>query len=449
MIIRPQPGPQTELLQCTADIVFYGGEAGGGKSFGIGMDAARWLLTPGYKSLIVREAYDELMGPDGLFDIVSSITASWPGIKMVTAGSPQIGIPKLGSRIVFRHMQYEKTKKKHQGLQYATVYADEVTALTETQWWYLLSRMRTTCGIKAYARATCNPEPGWVADLLAWWIDQETGFAIPERSGVIRWMKRDPTSGIINWHDYPEPGSKSFTFIMAGLADNKYLGQDYADSLDLLDPVERARLKLANWKIVEAPGDHFQRSWCRWTTLEPDGVDWVRGWDKAATPDVKADWTCGVRFGRKKDGTFLLDLRSNERLQAGPDVVLETMARAAKQDGLKTTVGCWQDPGQAGVVDIGVTRKALSRYPFKSIVARKRKWEYWRPFTEAAKVGTVELLGPKGPNADAFLATLEGVPEGLHDDDFDAVALAYQLVHEVPKFSYRPARVDKRKHMLA
>ena len=69
MIIRPQLGPQTELLQCTADIVFYGGAPGGGKSFGIGMDAARWLLTPGYKSLIVRQHYSELMGPDGMFDI--------------------------------------------------------------------------------------------------------------------------------------------------------------------------------------------------------------------------------------------------------------------------------------------------------------------------------------------------------------------------------------------
>ena len=447
MIIRPQPGPQTELLQCTADIVFYGGAPGGGKSFGIGMDAARWLLTPGYKSLVVRQHYSELMGPDGMFDIIENLVSTWPGVKIVR-GEAEIRVPKIGSRIVFRHMQHEKSKKLQQGLQFATIYGDEVTALTESQWWFLGSRNRSLCGVTPYMRATCNPEPGWVADLLDWWID-DSGFAIPARSGVIRWMKRDPLTGGILWYDYPEEGTKSFTFIMASLEDNAFLGQDYADSLNLLDPVEYARLKLCNWKAVASPGDHFQQSWCRWTTLEPDGVDWVRGWDKAGTPDVKADWTSGVRFGRKKDGDFLLDMRSIERLQAGPDVVLETMARAAAQDGLRTTVGCWQDPAQAGKVDIMVTRKALSRYPFKSIVARKKKWEYWRPFTEAAKAGRIELLGPKGPNADAFLATLEGVPEGLHDDDFDAVSLAYQLVHEVPKVGYRPARVDKRRHMLA
>ena len=30
----------------------------------------------------------------------------------------------------------------------------------------------------------------WVATLIAWWIDQETGYPIAERSGVVRWVAR-------------------------------------------------------------------------------------------------------------------------------------------------------------------------------------------------------------------------------------------------------------------
>ena len=42
---------------------------------------------------------------------------------------------------------------------------------------------------KPYVRASCNPKPNsWVARLLEWWIDQDTGYPIPERDGVIRYM---------------------------------------------------------------------------------------------------------------------------------------------------------------------------------------------------------------------------------------------------------------------
>jgi len=33
--IRPQKGPQTQLMECEADICIFGGAAGGGKSFGL------------------------------------------------------------------------------------------------------------------------------------------------------------------------------------------------------------------------------------------------------------------------------------------------------------------------------------------------------------------------------------------------------------------------------
>lgn len=432
-------------------MVFYGGVAGGGKSWAAVADVMRWMGVPGYKALMVRRTFPELMGADGLFDIAVEMSKDVPGIRVVHGNKPEISIPAIGSRILFRHMQYEKSKKLHQGAQYAVISADEVTGLSDTQWWYLMSRNRSRCGVKPYMRAMCNPEPGWVADLLSWWIGSD-GLVLPERSGVIRWMRRDGDGEIV-WSDTKDHSSaKSFTFIMARLEDNKYLAEDgqYAATLDMLDRLEYERLALGNWHAMPRAGDYFQREWCDVIYEEPaEGVVWARGWDKAASEDPKADWTVGVRMGRVvKTGQYILDVRSVEREQLGPAGVLELMAETAEEDGIETMVGGWQDPAQAGKVDVAVTESALRKFHFRAIPASKSKLSYWKPFARAAKRGKITLLRRRNHrerNAGVFLGWLEaqGGTDVKHDDDMDAVAGAFQHVHNVGKLSYRTARPER------
>ncbi len=51
-------------------------------------------------------------------------------------------------------------------------------------------------------RATCNPDAdSWVASFIDWWIGDD-GYAIKERSGVMRWMVR--IGDDIVWADTPE-----------------------------------------------------------------------------------------------------------------------------------------------------------------------------------------------------------------------------------------------------
>ena len=67
----------------------------------------------------------------------------------------------------------------------------------------MLSRNRSTCGVRPYVRASCNPDSdSWVADFISWWWDPDTGYAIPERSGKIRYMAR--VNEKIVWGDTPE-----------------------------------------------------------------------------------------------------------------------------------------------------------------------------------------------------------------------------------------------------
>src|SRR5215471_12940336 len=124
----------------------------------------------------------------------------------------------------------------------------------------MVSRNRSTCGVKPYIRATCNPDAdSWVAEFLSWWIDQETGFPIPARAGLLRYYVR--LSDDILWADRPEelrrympqpedlpPGADpprpiSVTFIPAKVSDNPALlrvNPDYLVWLQSLPPRARA-----------------------------------------------------------------------------------------------------------------------------------------------------------------------------------------------------------------
>jgi len=92
--------------------------------------------------------------------------------------------PRAG-KIKFSHLQFETTVYDWQGAQIALICFDELTHFTAHQFFYIVSRNRSTCGVWPYIRATCNPDAdSWVASFLAWWLDPESGFPIPARAGV-------------------------------------------------------------------------------------------------------------------------------------------------------------------------------------------------------------------------------------------------------------------------
>jgi hypothetical protein len=79
-------------------------------------------------------------------------------------------------KIKFSHLRFDTTVYDWQGAQITLICFDELTHFTAHQFFYMVSN-RSTCGVRPYIRATCNPDAdSWVADFLAWWIDQETGL---------------------------------------------------------------------------------------------------------------------------------------------------------------------------------------------------------------------------------------------------------------------------------
>lgn len=441
--LRPHEGQQEKFLATSADIAIYGGEAGGGKTWALVFEAARWTDLPEYRAVAFRRTAPELVGGGGLWDEARKLYPLFGG-KPRESPNLDWAFPS-GARIEMRHLQHENDVHAHQGRQYALVLFDELTHFTERQFWYLVSRNRSTCGVRPYIRASCNPGPdSFVRRLIAWWIGDD-GLPISERDGVLRWFARDGDE--LLWGDSPEemraqhaaffaanPGVEplSLTFVHAGLEDNPTLMRadpGYRARLLVLPRVERLRLAEGNWDVRPAAGQYFRRSWFETVDCVPGRVvQTVRFWDKAATEphpgNTDPDWTVGAKVSRLDDGRFIIE--HLERFRATPGGVREGMRRLATSDGVRVAVGLWQDPGQAGVVDVEATVRELVGYRTKRVKAASDKLTYaevWSPLVEHHQV-----LVLAGSWNETFFGEAEAFPDGTHDDQIDAVSGAFQLL---------------------
>jgi hypothetical protein len=67
--VSAQPGPQTEFLRTSADICFYGGGAGGGKTVGLILEPLRYVnRVQGFTAVFFRRTTPQITNPGGLWD---------------------------------------------------------------------------------------------------------------------------------------------------------------------------------------------------------------------------------------------------------------------------------------------------------------------------------------------------------------------------------------------
>lgn len=437
--LRAQPGPQQALLSSAVDIAVYGGAAGGGKSFALLLEASRLATVPNSHGVIFRRNSTQLMGAGSIWEEACAIFSRIPGAK--SRQSPQLEwrFPN-GSILEFRHMQYESDRIAYQGKQYAFVGFDEATHFTEAQVWYLVSRMRSTSGLRPVMRLTCNPDPdSFIRKLIDWYIDKDTGLAIHERAGATRWMIRDGDQ--LHWgnsrrelreaHPHLVQQALSFTFIPSMLSDNPALVKadpDYAARLQLMPRVERERLLGANWNVRAVAGSYFRRSWFEVLDQLPPGepIMTVRAWDKASTEPHEGnkdpDWSRGVKASLWPGRIIVIE--HIEGLRATPGRVERAIVNCAKQDGHGCKVLLWQDPGQAGVGDVEHLTTALFGYWVISERAARDKEAYAGPVSAQAEHGHIKLL--RGSWNEEFLSEAEAFPtKGRHDDMIDALSRAF------------------------
>ncbi len=396
----------------------------------------------GYNAVLFRRSYPQVMAPGGLWDQSMKVYPFLGGVPRLT--DPSWRFPS-GARVRFAHLQHADSVLDWMGSELAFVGWDELTLFTESQFWYLLSRNRSLCGVPPYVRASCNPDAdSWVASLLAWWIDQESGLPIPERAGVLRWFVR--INDRLEWGDSPEDllashpaiTPKSLAFVPARLSDNPILTSadpGYLANLLALPLVERERLLGGNWKVRPAAGLVFNRAWFRIVEAAPAQASRIRAWDKASTAGG-GDYTAGVRIARSEGVYYVEDVIRGRWSSGQRNAVIR---QTAQTDGPGVAVWVEQEGGSGGKESGEISVRELAGFNVHAETVTGKKIVRAHSFSAQCEGGNVRLL--RGAWNAAYLDELHGFDgrDGGLDDQVDASSLAFnKLVLSTVAFAPSP-----------
>ena len=285
---KPLPGPQTLAFESTADIVGYGGAAGGGKT-----DLACGKALRKHKHIMILRR--EVTQLTGVIDRLTELLGTRDGYN----GQQKIWRLK-GRQIEFGSLPHLGDERKYQGRPHDLLVFDEAANFLESQVRFLLGWLRTTIpGQHCQALFTFNPptsaEGQWVRSFFAPWIDRN--HPNPAQPGELRYFATiDGKDVEVETGEPFQHGSETIkplsrTFIPSRVTDNPYLmATGYMSALQALPEPLRSQMLNGDFEagIEDDPYQVIPTKWiedamARWTKpskLEPMdslGVDVARG----------------------------------------------------------------------------------------------------------------------------------------------------------------------------
>lgn len=274
----PNPGPQTQAYHCDADLLLYGGAAGGGKTdllLGLSQTTQR-------RSVIFRRAYVDLRGiEERMIEIIGGRDGY----------NAQDKVLRRDDRLLeFGALEKPGAEFSWQGRPHDFIGFDEGAQLSESKVRFVLGWLRTTTqGQRCRAVIASNPpigsEGAWLVRWFAPWLDPL--FPNPAAPGELRWCVT-LDDGEVHWVDGPgqhevsgrQVTALSRTFIPARLDDNPYLrGTNYQAQIESLPEPLRSQLRdgdfMAGRKDAERqviPSEWIKAAQERWKAGKPQGA---------------------------------------------------------------------------------------------------------------------------------------------------------------------------------
>lgn len=310
---HPDNEPQRAAYECEADILGYGGAAGGGKTdLGIGK-----ALNKHRVAAIFRRESPQLLGIRNRLAAILGNDDGYNGRDNVwrNAGPRNVYIE-------FGSAPHAGDETKHQGRDKDFLLIEEAANFLASQVRFLMGWVRTTIpGQKCQTLLTFNPPTNvdgqWIIEFFAPWLDPK--FPNPAQPGELRWAASLPANedwpnGRDIWLDDGRPfvlvdGEPVFdfaagdyekediitprtrTFISARVSDNPYLmGTGYMSTLQALpEPLRsqmlkgdfRAGMQDDPWQLC--PTEWVEIAMARWSDKSPKpqmeslGADIARG----------------------------------------------------------------------------------------------------------------------------------------------------------------------------
>lgn len=191
----PLPGPQTDALNSDADILFYGGAAGGGKTdLAIGL-----ALTRHVRSIIFRRQFPQLQG---IYDRMAEILGGRNGFN----SQDKIWVLP-GRKVEFGSCPNVGDEAKYQGRPHDLKVFDEITHFSESQFRFLNGWLRSVrAGQRKRVLCTGNPptdsDGDWVISYWGPWLNPD--HPNPAKPGELRWF------ATINGKDFEVPDNRPF-----------------------------------------------------------------------------------------------------------------------------------------------------------------------------------------------------------------------------------------------
>jgi hypothetical protein len=275
----PTPGPQARAEASEADELFYGGQAGGGKTALLLGQA----VTKHKHSLILRRTNKEA---EKLPQQLEEIIGNDHGLNRSTMTW------KLGDRVIdMGGCQLEQDKQKRKGIAHDLKGFDEIADFSETQYRFIIAWNRSTdpnqrCRVICTGNPPTTAEGFWVIKHWAAWLDPT--YPNPAKDGELRWFTLDTDTNKDIEVDGPGPHlingeeimARSRTFIRAKLEDNPYLAQtDYDSVLAALPELERLAYREGQFDMSmrdaqnqAIPTEWIREAQARWTEKPKDGI---------------------------------------------------------------------------------------------------------------------------------------------------------------------------------
>jgi hypothetical protein len=276
----PNPGPQADAVECEADELFYGGQAGGGKTdLGLGL-----ALTAHKRTLAMRRFNKDAVK---LVERMREVLGHKDGYN----GQDHVWRFPGGRRVDFSGCEHEQDKQRYKGDPHDLKFFDEIGDFLESQYTFIIGWNRSAddkqrCRILCTGNPPTNAEGLWVVKRWGAWLDPN--HPRPAAPGELRWYTtidgKDTEVDGPGPHDIPgEPRpvmARSRTFLPASLDDNiDLLRSGYAASLAAMPEPYRTAYRDGRFDVALKDDDRqlIPTAWiraaqARWTDKPPAGI---------------------------------------------------------------------------------------------------------------------------------------------------------------------------------
>ena len=224
---------QVKFLIYPSEELFYGGQAGGGKSDCLLMSALQYVedkhIPEGenklnYNALIIRRTLEDLDMPNAIMDRAKQwLLPLEDTLGVVWKEKKKRFVFPSGATLTFRYLSHNNHLNSYQGAELQFIGFDELTQFPENQYLYLHSRLRKTEDNPIPLRIRGASNPGGIGH---------------------DWVKKR----------FIDSNSPCY-YVPSSFKDNPFLNhKEYGERLDNLDEITRQQLKYGNWDAIITDG---------------------------------------------------------------------------------------------------------------------------------------------------------------------------------------------------